>query len=273
MDDNGNKMNEKFALVTGASSGMGFDYSRILAGMGYSLIMVALVEEETLAAANKIKEEFSSITVYGFGQDLSVQSAPKEVFDKVMEYTKGDGVEVLINNAGVLYPKHFHNMTQAQVSNIVMIHNYSSSMLCHYFLPKMRERKLGYILNVSSMAAWLPYPFISTYASTKAFVRVFTKSLRCELKGSGVNVSSVCFGAVSTGLIGLPPHLNKLAINLGVMIRSEKAAKKALKMLFKGRSEWVPGLFNKISLPLARILPVCLLAYINKIVTKKWNLK
>ena len=123
------------------------------------------------------------------------------------------------------------------------------------------------------MATLFPYPFISTYSATKAFTKVFTKSLRTELRGSGVKVCSIYFGAVATSLYKLPPHLVKLAINLGVMIPSQKAAKIALKMMFKGRSGWTPGIVNKIAIAITRLIPSSLISKIDKFATRKRNLK
>ncbi|MBO7249420.1 MAG: SDR family NAD(P)-dependent oxidoreductase [Bacteroidales bacterium] len=262
-----------YALVTGGRSGMGLEYVKQLAQKGYNIIVVALCQEETDAAKKTIVSEYPNIDVLSVGMDLSDMDSPLKLYEKVRSERPEAFVEVLINNAGVLYPKHFKNMTDMQVSRIIMLHNHTTAMLCHYFLPDMLERKSGYILNISSLAAEFKYPFISLYAATKSFTKVFTRALRTELKGSGVVASSIYFGAVSTPLYNLSDSLRKLAINLGVMITPQKASKIALKMLFKGRSGKTPGLINKIALLVAKVLPHPVVAMIDKYVTKKWNLE
>ncbi|MBR5610755.1 MAG: SDR family NAD(P)-dependent oxidoreductase [Bacteroidales bacterium] len=261
-----------YALVTGGSSGMGLEYVKQLAEKGYNVIIVALFQNETDAAKELVLKDYPNVDVLSVGMDLSSMDAPLELYKKVKRERPDAFVEVLINNAGILYPKHFKNMTDPQVSRIIMLHNHTTAMLCHYFLPDMLERKRGYILNISSLAAEFQYPFISLYAATKSFTKVFTRALRTELKGSGVVASSIYFGAVSTPLYNLSDNLRKLAINLGVMITPQKASRVALKMLFKGRSGKTPGLINKIALFVAMILPHSLVAMIDKFVTRKWNL-
>lgn len=265
------RMNMNYALVTGGSSGMGLEYARQLAQRGYNVIIAALYQEETDAAKEKIATEFHDVDIVSIGIDLSKSDSASLLYERVRNERPDAFVEVLINNAGVLYPKHFKSMSQGEVSRIIMIHNHSTAMLCHYFLPAMLERKKGYILNISSLAAVFPYPFISLYSATKSFTKVFTRALRTELKGSGVVASSIYFGAVSTPLYNLSDKLRRLAINLGVMITPAKASGIALKMLFKGKSGKTPGLINKFAALLAMILPHCLIASIDKFVTRKWK--
>jgi short-subunit dehydrogenase len=260
-----------YALVTGGSSGMGLEYVRQLASRGYNLIIVALVQSETDAARETVLTEYPHLDVLSVGMDLSATDAPCRLYELVRSERPDAFVQVLVNNAGVLYSRHFKSMTQSQVSRIIMLHNHTTAMLCHYFLPQMLERRSGYILNISSLAAVFPYPFITLYAATKSFTKVFTRALRTELKGSGVVASSIYFGAVSTPLYNLSDNLRRLAINLGVMITPQKAVRLALRMLFSGKSGWTPGLVNKFAAILARILPHTLISWIDKFVTKKWN--
>lgn len=260
-----------YALVTGGSSGMGLEYAKQLAAKGYNLIIAALFQGETDAAKEVVLKEFPQVDVLSVGIDLSDADSAERLYGIVKRERPDAFVEVLINNAGILFPKHFRNMTASQVSSIIMVHNHTTAMLCHYFLPEMLEREMGNILNVSSLAAVFPYPFISLYAATKSFNKVFTRALRTELKGSGVVASTIYFGAVSTPLYNLSDKLRRLALNLGVMITPQKASRIALKMLFKGKSGKTPGLVNKIAHLLALILPHSLVAVIDKFVTKKWN--
>ena len=134
-------------------------------------------------------------------------------------------------------------------------------MLCREFVPGMIERGRGYVLNISSLAAWMEWPAIGMYGNTKRFVKGFSRSLRIECRGTGVSVTNAYFGAVDTPLVPLKPNLRKLARNLQVMIDADKATDKALKAMFRRRKGTMPGFVNKIFFPFVVILPDWLLAW------------
>ncbi len=265
--------NGKYALVTGGSSGMGLEYVKLLSERGYNIIIVALFQDETDAVKEEMSKKHPDLDYVSIGMDLASVGAPLAVYEKVKELRPTAEVEVLINNAGMLSARHFKNMDAAKISSIIMVHCHATAMLCHYFLPQMLERGRGYILNISSLAAWFPFPFISTYSSTKSFIKVFTRVLRTECMKTGVKVSSIYFGAVDTALVGLPPHLAKLARNLGVMITPQAAARKAVNSMFAGRTGAIPGVVNKIARVVAPILRPSIVGAIERKVTKHWNLK
>ncbi len=264
---------KKYALVTGGSSGMGLEYVKSLARRGYNVIIVALFQEETDRVKEMMSELYPNLDFISIGMDLSTMEAPVNLYEKVREMVGEGSVEVLINNAGVINPMHFRNMTSAQISRIIMLHNHTTAMLCHYFLPSMLSLRKGYILNISSLAAWFSFPYITTYASTKAFTKVFTRALRTECAGSGVKVASIYFGAVDTPLYNLSKGKRRLARGLGVMITPQKASERALRMLFGGFTGWMPGLINKIAYIVTPLLRPCIVAQIDKAVTKHWNFK
>ena len=266
-------LHNKYALVTGGSSGMGLEYVRLLAAKGYNVIIVALFQQETDAVAAEMAGLHPDLDFLSIGIDLSTVDAPRKVFDAVSEQRPGAVVEVLVNNAGMLHPMHFRNMDPGKISSIIMVHNHATAMLCRLFLPAMLERHRGYILNISSLAAWFPFPFLTTYASTKSFTKVFTRALRTECQKTGVNVCAVYFGAVDTPLLGLPPKYSRLARHLGIMIRPEKAARLALGMMFRGRSGRIPGLVNKIGRLAAPLIRPWIFGPVERRVTRRWNLK
>ncbi len=262
-----------YALVTGGSSGMGLEYVRQLAKKGYNIIIVALYQSETDIVRDELMTQYPNLNIISIGIDLSTVNAAQVLFDKINAISPKIEVEILINNAGVLTPYHFVNMNYGQISRIILIHNHTLALLCHLFIPQMINRKKGYIMNISSLAAWLPYPFISTYSATKAFTRQLTRSLRCELRGSGVCVSTIYFGAVATNLYKIPQRWIDIAKKIGVMITPEKAAKVALNMMLKGSSGRIPGFVNKFAIFITSFIPLRLISVIEKRVTTHWNLK
>lgn len=265
-----------FAVVTGAASGMGRLYAENLALMGYNLVIVDInaLKLETVAGELKLmisgledrrKPYKSSFTVLPLVQDLSRPDAAEKVYGFTRE--NGCDVEVLVNNAGLFYYQGIAETSPAALSRMVMVHDYTPLLLCRYYVPDMRARGCGYILNVSSLAAWIPWPGLGMYASTKRFVKDFSRALRVECRGTGVSVTNAYFGAVDTPLFNLKPSYRKLARALRIMVPAEKAVEKALKATFKRRKGTMPGLLNHILKPVVRVLPDPVLAWIYRLLS------
>ena len=267
------RMYETYALVTGAASGMGRIYADRLAAKGYNLVIVDINAkglEETAdlikasVAANTdipeaLKESFKVLVLV---QDLSVMDAADQIWEKTE--AAGCVVEVLVNNAGVMYCQGIAETSERMLKLIMMVHMNTPLMLCRKYVNGMKERGCGYILNISSLAAWMSWPGIGMYGNTKRFVRDYSRELRIECQKTGVSVTNAYFGAVDTPLVPLRDDLRKLARGLTVMIRPEKAVDRALKATFNRRRGTMPGLLNKIFWPFIVILPDCLLGWIYR---------
>ena len=262
-----------YALVTGAASGMGRIYSLQLAQKGYNIIMVdinaaglqeteRIVREAIEASAEISREHKDAFRMLSIAQDLSVAEAA----DKIHAVTEAAGcvVEVLVNNAGVMYCQGIAETSERMLNIIMLVLMYTPLMLCRKYVVGMKERKCGYILNISSLAAWMIWPGIGMYGQTKRFVRNYSRELRIECQKTGVSVTNAYFGAVDTPLIPLKESLRKLARALAVMIRPETAVKRALNATFRRRRGTMPGLLNKIFLPFILIMPDCLLGWIYR---------
>jgi short-subunit dehydrogenase len=128
----------------------------------------------------------------------------------------------------------------------------------------MKARGCGYILNISSISAWMIWPGIGMYGITKRFIRNYSRELRTECQKTGVSVTNAYFGAVDTPLVPLQEKYRKIARTIGVMIPPEKAVKKALNATFHRRIGTTPGILNKIFIPLIIIVPDCLLGWIYR---------
>lgn len=264
---------ESYALVTGAASGMGRIYVRRLASRGYNVIMVdindkGLAETEALVRADidgtdtiapEVRQHFKTVPIV---QDLSLPDAA----DKVFEATEALGceVEVLVNNAGLMYCQGIAETSERMIRLITMVHMVTPLMLCRKYVVGMKERGCGYILNISSLASWMIWPGIGMYGATKRFVKDYSRELRIECQKTGVSVTNAYFGAVDTPLVPLKDSLRKLARGLAVMIRPEKAVDRALKATFRRRRGVMPGVLNHIFRPLCVIMPDCLLGWIYR---------
>lgn len=264
---------ETYALVTGAASGMGRVYARKLAQKGYNLVLVDINGKGLLETEQIVKEVIVSddgipagvkvrFTVLVIEQDLSAPGAADSIYEKTE--SAGCKVEVLVNNAGIMYCQAIAETSERMLGLIMMVHMYTPLMLCRKYVGPMKERGLGYILNISSLAAWMNWPGIGMYGSTKRFVRDYSRELRIECLKTGVSVTNAYFGAVDTPLIPLKDSLRKLARALAVMVSPEKAVDRALNATFRRRRGTMPGLLNKIFLPFIVILPDCLLGWIYR---------
>ena len=252
---------------------MGRIYSRRLAHMGYNIIMVdinaagleeteRMVKAEIEASEVISREHKDSFRVLSIAQDLSVADAADKIFAATEE--AGCVVEVLVNNAGVMYCQGIAETSERMLGIIMMVHMYTPLMLCRKYVVGMKDRKCGYILNISSLAAWMIWPGIGMYGHTKRFVRNYSRELRIECQKTGVSVTNAYFGAVDTPLVPLKDSLRKLARALAVMIKPETAVKRALNATFRRRRGTMPGLLNKIFLPFILIMPDCLLGWIYR---------
>jgi len=237
-------MKDSYALVTGASSGMGFCYAQQLAKCGYNLIMVSN-EAAIHTKANEIQSLYPDLRIQSLERNLGTPTAAKELFDYCTQQQWT--VEVLINNAGVFHCVDFIEDSEQFNALILNLHIVTPAMLCYYFGQQMAQRGKGYILNVSSITDRIAVQRLSTYASTKAFMSAFTRALHIELKGRGVFVTCVRPGAVDTGLYSISERATQVGKCLGYIVSPEHLVKRALKGLFRGKSVVsVPCVWNTI---------------------------
>lgn len=262
-----------YALITGAASGMGRIYAQRLALMGYNIIAVdinsaglaetAEIVAEGVKSSATVPETFKSkFDIACMVQDLSASDAADNLF--AATEAAGYIVEVLVNNAGVMYCQGIAETSERMLKLIMSLHMTTPLMLCRKYVNGMKERGCGYILNISSLAECMNWPGIGMYGATKRFVKDYSRELRIECQKTGVSVTNAYFGAVDTPLIPIKPSLKKLARSIAVMISPEKAVDKALKATFKRRKGTMPGLLNHIFKPLCMILPDCLLGWVYR---------
>lgn len=257
------------ALVTGASSGIGLQYATALARDYHTdLLLVSNQEQEQIEVAKQLAQSYGVKTTPLYA-DLSEQDAA----EKLHQYCVDNKIEVdiLINNAGVFFFNPLTDTSMKRFELMLMLHVVTVAKLTRLFAEDMVKRELtdeqkqervlgkprrkGYILNMSSMSAWMAYPGIQTYNATKAFIYNFSKSIWYELYPQGVNITVMTPGAVDTALFGLAPNLRKLAVNLTVSIPPEKLVKRAIKRMFQGKKADMPGVINHLSTPLLKHTP------------------
>ena len=250
-----------YAIITGASSGCGFEYARVMAGKGYDLLIVSN-EDAIHDKANLLRQEYP-VEVISLVRNLGVQEAAKELYDYC--YTNGIEVEVLINNAGVYHDRDFLNDSENFNQLIFNLHMHTPAMLMYYFGQDMVARGKGYILNMCSITADIAVQRLSTYGATKAFLQNFTRSLHIELKTKGVYVTNVTPGAINTGLYNIRPWLTKMGLILGYIVEPDYLARRGVKAMLRGRAKVsIPGVWNAILLFFVALIPTGLLRLIRR---------
>lgn len=270
------------SLVTGASSGIGLQYATQLARDYHTdLLLVSNQEDELRKVAEDLEAQYKVRAIPHYA-DLSKQDAAEDLYDYC--HANNLVVDILINDAGVFFFNPYCETSMKRISLMLNLHMVTVAKLCRLFGEDMiarqltdeeqsqticgKPRKKGYILNMSSMSAWMAMPGIQTYNATKAFIYNFSKSLWYELKPKGVNITVMTPGAVDTALFGLAPNLRKLAVNLSVSIPPEKLVKRALRSMFRGKKADMPGVINYLCTPILKHTPDWLVFFVIKHIGK-----
>ena len=186
----------KTSLVTGASSGLGLEFARQLAGRGSNLVLVARSADRLAALADEIQAEYG-ITVTALPADLSVA----DEVSRVATFTSSTQIDVLVNNAGFGTYGNFADLDGQHEHTEMMLNTVATVDLAHAVLPGMLARRTGGIITVASSIAFQPSPWQAVYGATKAFALAFSEAIWAETRGSGVRVLALCPGPVATGFI------------------------------------------------------------------------
>lgn len=242
----------KYALVTGASSGIGLRYAEMLAAKGYGIVVVSNMEEKNREVASSLREKYG-VEAEPVYMDLTAANAASELHD--MCRNKGFEIEVLVSNAGMLQFGRLMFCPEEKTQRIIDLHCMFPAQACRLFGGDMARRGKGYILLMSSMASWIPYPTIALYSATKAFLKNLGDALRYEFGSFGVKVTTVYPGAVDTPLYDLSESKRKWLRRLGIMSGPETVARKGLRALFRNRRRCIPGLMTKIEVGVCAVLP------------------
>lgn len=254
-------MIQSWALVTGASSGIGKEYARILAAKNYSIVLVSNQEKACQECASEIRKSFGVDTKVLF-IDLSKQDAAQHVFDFCLaEQIK---IDVLVNNAGMFFWKLFIEADITKIQTMLNLHINTTTLLCRLFAKSMQEQGHGFILNASSICAWMNYPTISIYGASKSYLKSFSTSLHYEMKPYGVSVCHVAPGAVDTSLYGMNEKTRHRLCFWHIMLKPHQVAKKGIQGLFKGKKVVVPGKINWIFIVLVCIVPTRFINFLRQ---------
>lgn len=254
------------ALVTGASSGIGLQYAHALARDYHTDLLLVSNQEKEIAETAETIAKTHGVKTIGLYRDLAQLNAAEELHQYCLDNHLE--VDILINNAGVFFFNDYVETSMNRIELMLKLHIMTVAKMCRLFGEDMCRRQRGYILNMSSMSAWMAMPGIQTYNATKVFILNFSKSLWYEFKLKNVSVTAVCPGAVDTGLYGLSDYWRRIAVAIGVSLPPEKLVKKALKAMFKRKKKTMPGAINHLFVPMIKHLPDWLVMAIIKRISK-----
>jgi uncharacterized protein len=244
----------KTALVTGATTGIGFELTKLLAADRYDLILVSRDEQALRRIAADLQARHN-ITVMIFAKDLAVAKNAEDLVRELQE--KNIAVHTLINNAGFGLAGAFIETDLKREIDMIQLNIVSLVTLTKLLGRQMAQRRQGKILNVASTAAFQPGPFMVVYYATKAFVLSFSEGLAEELASSGVTVTALCPGPTATQF-SKRAQVQESTLFKGALLPVLDAATVArigYRGLLKGRRVVIPGLMNKLGVQGVRLLP------------------
>jgi uncharacterized protein len=248
------RVSNKTALVTGATSGIGLELSKILATNDYKLVLVARDEQRLSSlVADLLKNRDLSPEV--FATDLSVPSNAEKLYDQLRQH--GIEIDLLVNNAGFGLTGAFTETELRRELEMIQLNIVSLVVLTKFVVREMLQRKKGRILNVASTAAFQPRPFMAIYYASKAFVLSFSEALAEELKDTGVTITALCPGPTATDFSRRAGVQKSKLFASGVfpVMNARTVAEIGYRGLIQGRRVVIPGLMNQIGVQVVRLSP------------------
>jgi short-subunit dehydrogenase len=243
-------MNIQWVLITGATQGIGYEFARQFAAAGWQMVFVARDEARLREVADELSARHG-VTIKTMVKDLSYSTAAQEIFDELQR--EQIVISILVNNAGFGVHGPFAEVELSRHLNLLQTNVASLVQLTHLFVKPMLARRAGRILNVASVAAFMPGPFMAMYYASKAFVHSFSCALAEELSGTGVTVTSVCPGVTASQF-----HARS-GLNRDSMLHrmsAEQVAKIGYRALMKGKPIVITGSINKLGVLIVKAAPI-----------------
>lgn len=236
------------ALITGASSGIGMGFARILASYGIHLVIIARSKQILCDLAEELNRLYE-INVDVVVMDLTAADAPQKLFDSVHE--RHQSIDILINNAGFGKWSNFLNEPIENYRTMLNLNIHTLVELTYLFLPQMLQQKKGIVINLASTAAFQPLPYIAVYGASKTFVLNFTEALSGEYAGQGIKFLALCPGNTATNFAQVAN-----ADTTGMAVSTvDEVVQAAIQALEQNKLYCVPGMANYFTAQLSRILP------------------
>jgi short-subunit dehydrogenase len=252
-------------LITGASSGIGYELAKLFARDHHDLVLVARSADKLAQVATELQPH--GVTVKTIALDLATPLAAKFLFDRLQ--SEATSVDILINNAGFGAYGEFAQMPEEEILSQIQLNISALTQLTRLFLPPLLQRRAGKIMNVASTAAFQPGPLMAVYYASKAYVLSFSEAIANELRGSGVTVTCFCPGATHTGFAKRAgTEKSRLFKQVGAM-SAENVARDGYRALMAGRTVAISGAHNWLLAQSVRFAPRKLATAISRWVAEK----
>lgn len=251
---------KEYTLITGASSGIGWQMAKQLAVKNHNLILVARSQDKLEALQKKLKSQFKVDVIYLL-YDLSEPNSAQDLYNEIKE--KNYLVTGLINNAGFGNYGNFAEMPLKKDEEMIAVNVSALVGLTKLFGTDMLKAGKGRIMNVASLLSFLPFPYYSVYSATKSFVLAFTETVSAEFQETGVTVTALCPGTIET-----PFHTDTMrktkAMSANKPMPADAVAKAGVELFLNGKRKKIVGFMNWFLSNLPRITPDKLMMKIKK---------
>jgi uncharacterized protein len=251
---------KELVLLTGASSGIGYEMAKQLAAQKIDLVLVARSVDK-LNTLKRELEQHHGISAHVFQQDLSEAGGALALYEAVTK--QGLNVTALVNNAGTGVYGNFSDTDLEEEIRMIQLNVTSLVVLTKLFLQDMLTNKYGRIMNVASLLSFLPFPYYSVYSATKSFVLAFSETLAAELEGTGISVTTLCPGPVDTAF-NTDAMWKTNAYKANKPIPAKEVARQGVALLLKGKGKKIVGFNNWFISNLPRITPDGIMMNIKK---------
>jgi short-subunit dehydrogenase len=243
---------QQYALITGATSGIGLELAKLFAKDKYNLVIVARSQDELSKTANELQQQYG-IQVTSIAKDLFEPQAPFDVYQQVK--AQGIQIDVLVNDAGQGQYGAFTTTDINRELDIIQLNIGAYVVFTKLYLQEMVARKSGKILQVSSLGAEIPGPLQAVYHGTKAFITSFTEAVREEVKESGVTITLLEPGVTDTDFFNKADMERAKIVAEGPRADPAKVAQDGYDALLAGKDKVVSGLMNKVQAIVGNVLP------------------
>ncbi len=242
----------KTALITGASTGIGYEFCKLFAKDEYNLVITARNEDVLEKRAGELRSEFG-VQVEVLSADLAEPGAAEKLVDHLKKrYLE---IDVLVNNAGFGVSGAFSKTSLKEELDLLQVNIVALTALTKLLLPSMLERGFGHILNVASTAGFVPGPGMAVYYASKAYVISFSEALANELHGTGVSVTVLCPGPTLTEFQKRAGMADSRLFKVTKPMSAARAARKGYFGMQRGQVVVIPGITNKLMAASSRIIP------------------
>jgi len=256
-----------YALITGASSGIGYELAKLFAKDKHNIVLIARREERLRRFSRDLENDYKIKTLV-IPKDLNQSQSAQEIYDMLKQ--NDITIDYLINNAGFIVYGRFSDTNWSEDHRMIQLHMVTLTHLIKLFLPDMLRRKNGKILNIGSTGSFVPGPLNAVYCATKNYTLSLSEAIAEELNGTGVTVTALCPGGTKTEFAE-KANIKNSSIHFFGLMEADKVARIGYKALMKGKRAVIPGMLNKIQILSIRFTPRIVVSKLIKFMMSKYK--